>query len=65
MKHTHPRTPHGGGSTCGAHGRQRGQPCAKPAGWGTSHPGRGRCRLHGGLKKGGGDRREVSLTASR
>lgn len=42
---------------CGAHGRQRGQPCARPAGWGTAHPGVGRCKLHGGLKKGGGDRR--------
>lgn len=36
--------------TCGARNRQ-GQPCAKPAGWGTDHNGEGRCRLHGG--KGG------------
>lgn len=30
---------------CGATGRS-GSPCGKPAGWGTSHPGTGRCRLH-------------------
>jgi len=23
--------------------------CTKPAGWGTSHPGEGKCRLHGGV----------------
>lgn len=27
---------------------KRGRPCAKTAGWGTTHPGVGRCRLHGG-----------------
>ncbi|HEY7598388.1 MAG TPA: hypothetical protein VH741_00555 [Candidatus Limnocylindrales bacterium] len=27
----------------------RGQPCRKPAGWGTDHNGIGRCKLHGGL----------------
>ncbi len=32
--------------------RKRGQPpCQKPAGWGTRHPGVGRCRLHGGLQE--------------
>lgn len=38
-----------GRQLCGAAKRQGdGGPCRKPAGWGTSHPGRGRCRLHGG-----------------
>ena len=32
---------------CGAKTRA-GTPCAQPAGWGTDHPGQGRCRLHGG-----------------
>ena len=35
--------------TCGARARQSGQPCKRPAGWGTDHPGSGRCKLHGGL----------------
>ncbi len=30
----------------------RGQPCRKPAGWGTDHNGIGRCKLHGGLGPG-------------
>ena len=25
-----------------------GTPCQQPAGWGTDHPGAGRCKLHGG-----------------
>lgn len=29
-------------------GPRRGQPCERPAGLGTSHPGVGRCRWHGG-----------------
>lgn len=35
---------------CGAQKRQgeRGRKCAKGAGWGTSHPGFGLCKLHGG-----------------
>jgi hypothetical protein len=33
--------------TCGAKTRD-GTPCAHPAGWGTDHPGVGRCKLHGG-----------------
>jgi hypothetical protein len=32
---------------CGAN-TKRGAICGKPAGWGTSHPGTGRCKLHGG-----------------
>lgn len=34
--------------TCGAKGKQSGQPCKRPAGWGTDHPGSGKCKLHGG-----------------
>lgn len=36
---------------CGARlrsGQKAGQPCNNPAGWGTKHPGIGRCRKHGG-----------------
>src|SRR5690554_3423726 len=33
--------------TCGAKTRA-GTTCKKPAGWGTDHPGVGKCKLHGG-----------------
>lgn len=33
--------------TCGARTRNGGT-CARPAGWGTTHPGAGSCKLHGG-----------------
>lgn len=33
---------------CGANRRQEPGRCQKQAGWGTNHPGYGRCRLHGG-----------------
>lgn len=38
------------GPKCGAatRGERRGAPCQRPAGWGTDHPGQGRCKLHGG-----------------
>lgn len=32
---------------CGKNNRQ-GQPCQRPLGWGTDHPGEGPCKLHGG-----------------
>lgn len=32
---------------CGAKNRA-GEPCKRPAGWGTAHVGEGRCKLHGG-----------------
>jgi hypothetical protein len=33
---------------CGANKRQGEGTCARPAGWGTDHPGIGKCKLHGG-----------------
>lgn len=33
--------------TCGARTRT-GSTCTRPAGWGTTHPGAGSCKLHGG-----------------
>ena len=33
---------------CGARKRQGEGNCQRPAGWGTSHPGIGACKLHGG-----------------
>lgn len=41
------RTPHDGGPTCAATVRS-GSRCGQRAGWGTDHPGQGRCKLHGG-----------------
>lgn len=40
--------------TCGSTTR-RGTPCQRPAGWGTNHPGEGRCKLHGGASPRGRD----------
>lgn len=34
-----------------------GTPCRRPAGWGTEHPGTGRCKLHGGASTGPKDLR--------
>jgi len=34
--------------TCGAKHTRDGDPCIKPAGWGTEHAGIGRCKFHGG-----------------
>lgn len=33
---------------CGAKRRQQEGSCTRPAGWGTTHAGQGRCKLHGG-----------------
>jgi len=33
---------------CGAKTKKSGEPCQKPAGWGTDHVGVGKCKLHGG-----------------
>jgi hypothetical protein len=41
------------GKHCGARKRQPaydGETCQRPAGWGTWHPGVGRCKLHGGAR---------------
>src|SRR5205823_12761118 len=41
------------GRYCGARKRQPNHPgetCRRPAGWGTWHPGVGRCKLHGGAR---------------
>src|SRR5215218_6796318 len=41
------------GRYCGARKRQpkyAGETCRRPAGWGTAHPGVGRCKLHGGAR---------------
>lgn len=40
---------------CGAKAKSTGKPCRRPAGWGTDHPGTGRCRTHGGLTPRGVD----------
>ncbi len=40
-----------GYNICGAKTRA-GTPCRRPAGWGTNHPGSGRCKLHGGCSTG-------------
>ena len=40
-------TPHPG-PKCGARKRQGPGVCGQAAGWGTSHPGHGPCKLHGG-----------------
>lgn len=39
---------------CGGKTRSGGQ-CTQPAGWGTSHPGEGKCKLHGGASPRGAD----------
>lgn len=36
---------------CGGPKRQGEGTCTRPAGWGTPHPGIGRCKLHGGSTK--------------
>lgn len=35
-------------SLCGSPTHASGRPCRRPAGWGTSHPGLGHCKLHAG-----------------
>lgn len=38
---------------CAARAKSKaGEPCARPAGWGTDHPGTGRCKFHGGRSTG-------------
>lgn len=44
---------------CGSPTHATGNPCRRPAGWGTSHPGLGNCKLHGGLSPSGVRHAEV------
>jgi hypothetical protein len=51
------------GRFCAAHAKNRpGGLCTRPAGWGTPHPGTGRCKFHGGCSPGGpkGNKHAVS-----
>lgn len=41
-----------------------GRPCKRPAGWGTDHPGSGRCKLHGGSTRAGGVKAEKERAAA-
>lgn len=34
--------------TCGSNRKRNAGKCNRPSGWGTDHPGQGRCKLHGG-----------------
>jgi hypothetical protein len=45
---TTPGSAEGRDRWCGAKKRQGEGTCHRPAGWGTDHPGAGRCKLHGG-----------------
>jgi hypothetical protein len=45
--------PTGHGRFCGARKRQGEGTCTRPAGWGTSHPGYGTCKLHLGSSPSG------------
>lgn len=48
MTETDSSIPHDTTRHCGARTRS-GLDCRRPAGWGTAHVGRGRCKLHGGV----------------
>lgn len=51
--------------TCGAKKRDgSGDPCRRPAGWGTDHLGFGTCKLHGGSTPNAG-RHAITLEAAR
>jgi len=47
MTTTNPGPIHGA-PRCGGKKKQGEGTCTQPAGWGTPHPGTGRCKLHGG-----------------
>lgn len=47
---------------CGRTGRQSGEPCGLPAGWGTGHAGEGACKHHGGASSGAPDGNQNSQT---
>lgn len=46
------KQPHSGKSICGATAKSTGKPCELPAGFGTDHVGKGRCKYHGGKNSG-------------
>lgn len=48
MATSHGPTGHDDRNYCGGKKHQGVGTCTQPAGWGTSHPGIGRCKLHGG-----------------
>lgn len=53
---------------CGGEKRQGGGPCTQRKGWGTPHPGSGKCKLHGGSTETGtkaAKREEVEVKAQR
>lgn len=56
MKNKRGSTPHAG-PKCGSPRKKGRPPCGNAAGAGTAHPGKGRCKLHGGIKKDGTDKR--------
>lgn len=41
------------GKRCGATSTRSGEPCRRPKGWGTDHPGSGRCKWHTGATRNG------------
>lgn len=47
---------------CGSPTHATGSPCRRPARWGTSHPGLGNCKLHGGSTPNGVRHAEVLAT---
>lgn len=49
-----PEDPEKTGGTCGQP-KDNGEPCTRPAGWGTGHPGEGPCVDHDGSKQKAGD----------
>lgn len=48
---------------CGARKKQGEGTCTLPKGWGTSHPGHGRCKLHGGSSPGANTAAEREIAA--
>lgn len=51
--------PHNSYEICGAKTRS-GTPCKRPSGWGTNHPGKGKCKLHGGSSTGPKDKSKLN-----
>ena len=47
---TFPKIP--AATTCNGKIHRQDKYCQLPAGWGTDHPGKGRCKLHGGMSTG-------------